>query len=279
MNEDIKAAQEKLDDILKQQRDALQANNNLQLEKEGIEASILRVNKDKDTAQGILDGLNNDLDAINIDRSKKLEEIALLKTQISQAQSELETIKTANDKAVIDGKTTNDNIQASQDKILSDVKDSLKVVTDKKDQIEKDIPALTIRVKDLNDQVAPLEAKLKGINDSIVKSAQDLIDANAKVATALTSLSTLNSQNDEISRNIETATATLSTLTKSIDDKNKQIADINSQIATVVEILKTNNDQNTAFLNLRGGLIAGQQEVDQRLTFLKQKYGDIGEPW
>lgn len=278
-NPQIAAEQEKLDEILKQQREALQGNNQIQLETENLTGARDKVRVDISDAEAALIAAETDLDTATVARSNMLAKLAEVTDQIGPATAELESIKKATDDARAAAIASNADIQATQDKIIADAQAAVDTLTAEKAELEAQVAPISDQVSRLTNQVTALNVQIVTLNATIDAANAQLLVLAQKQSVINDSINDLQAKADALAADIASKTAASAVLDGSIAEKTATIADLDSQIATLTETLKTDNEYNAEFLQARAGLQAAQVEVDQRLAYLKQKYGDLGEPW
>lgn len=269
----------KLDDILKQQREALQSINVTKGEEENVKKNIEELKKEEDRLTAEIESLNADVDSASITRSTKLSVLSVIQDQIREASALLESTKTANDKAMIDGKKNSDILQTEQDRIVLDAKNKVEALETRKNQLSNEIQPLTDQIARFNEQLLPLNQKLDSVRSLVTEAESKVSTLKDTEALLKRSVVDLQSIVDNITLDIKVKTKSSEILDNDIDSKNQTILSLNKEITSLEIELENNNDQNAEFLKSRADLIAGRQEVDQRLAFLKSKYEDLNEPW
>lgn len=275
----ISAEQAKLDDILKQQRDTLQSLNALNLEKEGVQAKIDDLNSKLEGKKEDLDALKAELDSISTARAGKLSELAEIQTQISQAKAFLETTIAEGDRARVANESSLQGVSDSQAKIVADAQAKVDGLQTEKIRLEKEIAPIAEQASRLTDQVTALNAQIVALGDKQDTAVKILNDLNSQIESVKSHITSLQETSDSLARDIADKKGQIAQLDVDIQARNDSKASLDKEIASLEETLKTNNDQNADFLKMREGLMVGQQEVEQRLAWLKSKYGDVSEPW
>lgn len=277
IQQQITEEQAKLDAILKEQRETLQANNGIQLEAEGLQARVDRLTKDVADKQTELDNLNANLDSASVARSGILTDLDAKRLELGAAQSDLDVAITAKNKADADRGDIVAGTQVTQDAIIADARATVEAITKEKDALEQQLAPLTDQVARFRDEITNEKNVLAGLNTQIIDATGALDDLLSRQKLATDLLQSLNDKAAAIQSNIDSKNAELDTATKNLSDIQDQTVKAQADLDTVKKELETNNQYNDDFLKMRGELLAAIEVNKERTDFLKQKYGDLGE--
>lgn len=268
-----------VNDLLQQQRTTLASLNQLELEKERLEKNIEDLNQKVGDKAAELNALLVDLDSATTSRAGTLAQLEKINHDLSQAQALLDSTKTENDKVIIEGRNTLADIQSKQNAIVSDAKTRLDTLQSQKETLEREIAPIA-------DQISRLTDKVNSYNNQIVSLKTQTDDAVAELNLIKTKQSVINDSVTALEKrqqylidDIAAKEVISNGIDGDISTKNTKIVELDKQVKDVEELLKTNNDRNTDFLKARAGLDSAREQVEERLVYLKSKYGELGEPW
>lgn len=276
---EIDEAEAKLQSLYHEQEGVLISLNQIKLEQEGVQAGINRLKNSQDKIQGDIDSMNAELDTVTTAKAGLVSQISDLKEQINIAVGDLESAKKHRDEAVSEEAASLQDLRVQQDKVVNDSKVQVDILNAQKIDLEKQITPLADQLSRLTDRIMKFNAQIDSLNKAITEATSVLKDLNEKQIVAKQSLEDLQAKSDALTAEITNKIARSASLDTEIAAKQTELNDTQKEVDDVLEVLKTNNQYNVDFLKMRAGLIAGQQEVDERLAFLRQKYGDIGETW
>lgn len=277
--EQMDAAVEQLNQTNEQVEAGLVALNQIQLEKEGVQAGIERLNKILTDTKKQFDDINSSLDNATTARAGVLSELEEMKRNVGSAEAELNATLNANGVAKAAGETQSKEIRDVQTRIISDAQLKVDTLVAKKGEIEKQIAPLADQVSRLSAQIISLNAQITSLNGQISVATQTLSDINTKIADAQQSLTDIQAKSDSLTSEITAKKAQSAGLDTDIAAKNSTIADLNQKIAGLDIELKKNSTHNADFLKARAVVVEMQRTNEQRADFLKSKYGEFEEPF
>ncbi len=278
---EIKTAEDqaKLEEILRQQSLVLESINSLKLQKERIETEV----KESQDRLSLMEGKESALKQSLSDVKEALEE-----TNASQviARGELNHVVSSHTIA----KKNAENEQRMADAHLESTKlEQKRVMEEIAKHVEsgkKEIEALNVEKKDLSNDLEVKKAEinvLTGRKQSLEKEINDvdmvkkdleknsgLIETSLKTAQRI--LVNLNTEISSRKSEIAVLNAEIEQIRASKREAEKELSDLKEEV-------KKNATTNDDFLRTRSEVMAKSVELEQRLEFLKTKYGAIGETW
>lgn len=220
INEHITQEEAKLADILRQQNEALIANNRIQLEKEGLEAGVLRMTASLETLEERKKDLERKVDDLSFVGSSRQEEVNTLDIQIAQAKQKLENIKKE-----IDLEAQNAGVLVEKAKIEAEA-----IVTNAKQGVKDEEAKRNALIKDSTDLL-----------DQVVRSRQELTNLSKTYALKDAELEQLVHEiagkeelSREVSYNVEKLTIQVSSLQKEVDAANETKKAVEDEISNLV---------------------------------------------
>lgn len=279
LQKEIAAEEEKLAGIKKEQSDMLQANNGIQLEKEGLEASVKRIKSDLNELAEKKRIADADLDAASSARAGILSQLDKVQIDLRAAEADLQRTKTDNEQAKAAGEASLKTTEEAQAQLVINAQQKVDDLTAQKVALEKELAPLNDQMSRLTGSIAELNVKIQTLVDTIDKRTIQLEELDASVGVYNTTIEELKTKEDELAKSIEAKKAELASLDGEIQSKQDQIAELDTKIAASTEELKKTDLQNADNLKARAGVDAARTELEQRLDWLKLKYKDLDEPW
>lgn len=267
------------DELLKEQREILQSLNQINLEVENATATLAALNDQKNTVEASVEAIKTDLDGLSVARAGKLTQLTQLSEDIRIATSSLDTLKKQADEAVIDNAKAVQDTQETQDGLVRKASEAVAVLASDKERLEKELAPLNEEAARTNALITAANVTLSGLAKKIEDAEVALLTLTGKQSTVNASVNELQTRADTLATQIDEARKTLAALEAEIASKREEGAGLAKDNAAVKKELETNNERNSDFLKERAGLMDARVELDQRMSYLKSKYGELGEPW
>jgi len=278
---EIKTAEEqaKLDEILRQQSLVLESINSLKLQKEGIETEV----KESQDRLSLMEGKESALKQSLSDVQEALEE-----TNASEviARRELNHVVSSHTIA----KKNAENEQRMADAHLESTKTEQKRVMEEiAKHIEagkKEIDALNVEKNAISNDLDVKKTEinvLTGRKQSLEKYIESLDtekgDLETKITRRESSLKTAQKTLENLETDISSRKNEIAVLDAEIEQIRAYKRDADKELSRLEQEVKKNATTNDDFLRTRSEVMAKSVELEQRLEFLKTKYGAVGEIW
>jgi chromosome segregation ATPase len=272
-------AQEELDAILKQQREALQSINLLKLEQEGVEAGKQRVSQELATVQGNLEATKSKLGDMITETVKKETVFNALTDAIAQAETTLERVKRETDIAKTAYLDELEQARRANDVAINNAQDELKTLISAKEEAEDGGKAILESVETKRQELKSLVEGVNNARASITDMEYTIAQREETVGALNAKIAQLEDTVSQLESSIASEREKRDALMAESQQKQADISVLEAQAISIQKEIDTNSLTNADLLKARAGVMEKDLFLSQKIEMLKLKYGELGEPW
>jgi chromosome segregation ATPase len=277
--EQMDAAVEQLTQITQQVNDGNDALNLINLRTEEAQANVDALNAKTIETQERLSQVEGELDAATSTKALRVGELADLQLKLSAAQSDLQAALTAVNKAKADGEDVVRDATEAHAKVIADAQTKVDQLTAQADDLQKQIAPTAEQVGRLQAQVDTLNSQIIALEQKIQDGQLILDDITARTDAAVAALNDSKTLAGNLDADIEAKKAEQSSLVTDLDDKRAQLTEATDKLVALNAEIAKNSLLNDDFLIARADVEKSKKDYAALFDTLKQKYGDLKEPW